>query len=120
MDNYVIGMYGEEAVSNYLDKIGCYIIARNYRTTKGEIDIIFQDGDFLVFGEVKSRTNRKYGIPCEAVDYKKRKQIIFVSKQFLCQSSKFDLKIRYDVFEVYIKDRKIRHIKDAFFEEMIL
>ena len=120
MNNYLIGMYGEEAVSNYLERCGCEIIARNFRTPKGEIDIIFQEGDNIVFGEVKSRTNMRYGRPSESVDSRKRNQIITVSKQFLCQSNKFDLEIRYDVFEVFINEKKIHHIRNAYFEEVII
>ena len=48
MNNYEIGMIGEEAVALYLERIGCRIVDRNYRTKRGEIDIIFVENKVLV------------------------------------------------------------------------
>ena len=118
MNNYEIGMIGEEAVALYLEKVGCNILCRNFRTTNGEIDVIFEEGGDIVFGEVKTRTNNNYGYPCEAVDRKKRRKIIYVAKQYVSMNEINDMTIRFDIFEVYYNERKIRHIRDAYFEEI--
>lgn len=117
MKKYDIGMVGEEEVAKYLEKIGCNILYRNYRTNKGEIDIIFEEGENLVFGEVKTRTNELFGKPCESVDKVKRNKIIYVAKQFIYRNVAYDKEVRFDVFEVNYNEKKINHIRDAYFEE---
>ena len=68
MNNYEIGMIGEEAVALYLERIGCRIVDRNYRTKRGEIYIIFVENKVLVCGEVKTRNSTYFGNPAQAVD----------------------------------------------------
>ena len=114
MNNYEIGMIGEEAVAIYLEKIGCRIIDRNYRTSRGEIDIIFIEDGFLVFGEVKTRKNTCFGSPAQAVDAKKMARIIGVAKNYICLNSLFEYGARFDVFEVYYNEKKIQHIRNAY------
>nr|WP_314277895.1 YraN family protein [uncultured Peptostreptococcus sp.] len=114
MNNYEVGMIGEEAVAIYLDRIGCSIVQRNYRTNRGEIDIIFIEGDYLVFGEVKTRTNTYFGNPAQAVDSKKMSRIIGLAKNYVSTKQTFDYMVRFDVFEVYYNNKKIRHIRNAY------
>ncbi|WP_101772764.1 YraN family protein [Peptostreptococcus faecalis] len=114
MNSHDIGKIGEDAVAIYIDKIGCSIIKRNFRTRNGEIDVIFRDGDIVVFGEVKTRRSNSYGMPCESVDLKKRNKIINVARQFFSVLGYSSQKIRFDVFEVYFNEKKIRHIKNAY------
>jgi len=114
LNNCEIGKIGEDAVAYYLDNLGCRILDRNYRTERGEIDIIFMEDTCLVFGEVKTRNSVYYGRPCQAVDYKKRKKIINTAKNYiLCQNIEH-MDIRFDVFEVYFKSKKIVHIRGAY------
>jgi len=108
MNNYEIGMIGEEAVALYLERIGCRIVDRNYRTRRGEVDIIFVENEFLVFGEVKTRNSTYFGNPAQAVDSKKMARIICLAKNYLSS------KVRFDVFEVYFKEKKIKHIRNAY------
>lgn len=115
MNEYEIGMLGEDAVECYLDKISCNILERNFRTRRGEIDIIFEESGYLVFGEVKTRRNARYGRPLESVDYKKRLKIINTAKEYIFKQELRDVNIRFDVFEVFFYERKIRHIRNAFF-----
>ena len=61
------GKSGEDAAVYYLTNLGYLIICRNFKCMQGEIDIIAKDGKNLVFVEVKTRTNTKYGEPKEAV-----------------------------------------------------
>ncbi|MEG0249878.1 MAG: YraN family protein [Peptostreptococcus sp.] len=115
MDDYEIGMLGEEAVACYLDRINCHILERNFRTRSGEIDIIFEESGCIVFGEVKTRRSFKYGRPLESVNHKKRLKIISLAKEYMFKYRLGESKIRFDVFEVFYYERKIRHIRNAFF-----
>lgn len=68
----VLGIEGENAAAKFLEKKGYRIISRNYKTHIGEIDIIAQDGNTIVFVEVKTRGNESFGKPFEAVNKRKR------------------------------------------------
>lgn len=114
MNNYEIGKTGEDAVAYFIEKSGCIIVERNYRTINGEIDIIFLDGDEIVFGEVKTRRSYKYGRPAEAVDFRKRNRITRVAREYILRAKIYDINTRFDIFEVYFNQRKIRQIKNAY------
>lgn len=95
MDNRS-GKIGEQYVADELEKQGCRILCRNYRSRFGEIDIIAQDGSFLVFVEVKTRGKRCVGVPQEAVSASKQRKIISTALQFLSQNETY-LQPRFDV-----------------------
>lgn len=112
-----IGKYGEEKACDYLIKNNYKIIDRNFLCRQGEIDIIaIAELNELVFIEVKTRRNLKYGMPCEAVTKEKRRHIIYSSKYYIYLKNMYNFNIRYDVIEVYIKSEKcfINHIINAF------
>ena len=73
MNNKEKGDLGELIALKYLTKSGAEIIEKNYKIKTGEIDIIAKIDNELVFIEVKSRSNIRYGYPAEAVNYKKIK-----------------------------------------------
>lgn len=110
-----IGNTGEDLATSYLEEKGYKILDRNFRYRKGEIDIIAYEKGYIVFIEVKTRRNNKYGLPREAVDFHKQKQIYFTAKVYLNSKNKFDSLIRFDVIEVYFDNPpKFVHIKNAF------
>lgn len=115
-ENKIIGMIGEKAVIQYLENIGVDIIETNYSVSMGEIDVIFIDGETLVFGEVKTRRSSYYGKPSDSVNIDKRKRIINVAKNYINICGKKNINIRFDVFEVYYYTKKIVHFKNAFWE----
>ena len=94
---------------------GYSIITRNFRTNYGEIDIIARDKNEIVFIEVKTRSNLKYGNPSEAVNQNKQKHIKMVAKYYIHMHHLYNCYIRFDVIEVYYgKGRyRINHIKQA-------
>lgn len=93
--------------------MGYRIICNNFRCVQGEIDIIAQDGNEIVFVEVKTRSNIKYGEAKEAVDVNKQKHIYNSAKYYLYKNNMEKVFVRIDVIEVYIKANffKINHIK---------
>ena len=114
MNNIQKGKLGEEIALKYITSKGGKIIEKNYRTKIGEVDLIAKLNGEIVFVEVKSRSNINYGYPSEAVNYKKRKKITTVAKFYILDNSLQDTSIRFDVIEVYLNDRKINHIVNAF------
>jgi len=77
-----LGNLGENLALKHLHKQGYTILERNFRSKFGEVDIIAQDGEVLVFIEVKTRWSQKYGPPEEAITPGKIKRIIKVSQYY--------------------------------------
>ncbi|MCL2018494.1 MAG: YraN family protein [Oscillospiraceae bacterium] len=113
------GDFGEERACLYLTEKGYNITARNFRTKSGEIDIIAQNAERLVFIEVKTRKLLGMGRPSDAVDSRKRGKIIKVAQRYLLQNPTEKL-IGFDIIEVVITDSinpdtvEINHFKEAF------
>ena len=66
-----IGRLGETIAARYLTRAGFIVIARNWRCSQGELDIVAQDGGCFVAVEVKTRTGSGYGSPLEAITARK-------------------------------------------------
>ncbi|MCR8745174.1 YraN family protein [Romboutsia lituseburensis] len=114
MNNKEKGDFGEVIARKYLEDKGIHIIALNYRIKTGEIDIISSLDDEIIFVEVKSRNNVRYGYPAEAVNYKKIKKILNTANYYISQNNLHDKKVRFDVIEVYLNEKKINHVENAF------
>jgi putative endonuclease len=116
MKTFTLGSEGEELAVKYLQKKGYNIIARNYKTPIGEIDIVAKDGDTLVFVEVKTRANNAFGYPFEAVHRTKRRKMKNLALLYLKKQRK-ELPARFDVVSISCSNndkRSIEHIVDAF------
>ena len=112
-ERHILGKTGEEIGTKYLIKNGYRIIIRNFRCRQGEIDIIAQDKNEIVFIEVKTRKNTNYGYPIDAVDKRKQKHILNASKYYIYINKLEKKNIRFDVIEIYKKDKfYINHIKN--------
>ena len=116
MNNKILGKQGEDVAAEYLARKGYRIIARNYRVPRGEIDIVAQTSDTIVFVEVKTRRSECYGRPAAAVDYRKQAKIIGVAQWFLRQRRLEGWLCRFDVIEVYAGpgEWRVRHLPAAF------
>lgn len=77
-----LGRLGEELADRLLRKKGYKIIAKNFQTRFGEIDLVAVQGATLVFVEVKTRVSRRFGFPEEAVSLRKLRKIEKVASQF--------------------------------------
>ena len=108
-----IGIFGEDAVIEYLKEHGYNIVERNYTTKSGEIDIIANENREIVFIEVKTRRSLKYGMPSEAVNSVKMKHIVRAAKYYLYITNQENFNIRFDVIEVFLEKNRYRinHIK---------
>ena len=105
---------GENAAAEHIAAHGGLILEKNYFTKYGEIDIIFRDGDTLVFAEVKYRSDETYGKPAEAVTPSKIKKLSLSALHYLYENSLMDIPCRFDVIEVRGQEMEIRQIKNAF------
>lgn len=90
------GKIGEDATAQKLQSEGFCIIARNYRKPFGEVDIIAQKKDLLIFVEVKLRTKKSIDL-AELIRPSKQKKMFSVAKEFLSFHTKEELTYRFDV-----------------------
>ena len=81
----VAGADAEETAARFLASRGLTVVARNFRTRFGEIDLVARDGGTLVFVEVRLRTNRNYGGAAESVDSSKRTRIVAAARAYLAR-----------------------------------
>lgn len=116
MNTKAIGDKGEDLSAAYLQKHGYEILERQYRKLGGEIDIIAQKDDCLVFCEVKARSSLQYGRPAEAVSLRKQQRIIHTATCYLQENNLEDIACRFDVIEIYHKPEGdfLQHLKNAF------
>jgi len=113
-----IAKTGESLAVAHLKARGYDILERNYRAVRGEIDLIAQDGDFIVFVEVKTRRSLKFGLPQTAVTTRKQRQISKVALAYLQAKNLFDAPCRFDVIAIHVSPQlallKLEHIESAF------
>ena len=116
-----IGNKGEDYTVKYLKKHGYKIIERNYLKRYGEIDIIAENKEYLVFVEVKTRSTNAIARGCEAVNHHKRRCLTKTARVFLSEydTDKF---CRFDISEVYVfsdtlKLQSLNYIENAFLAE---
>jgi len=77
------GALAEQKAAQYLQEQGLKLIEQNYRSRFGEIDLIMQDGDTLVFVEVRQRRNADFGDAASSIDLHKQQRIILTSQHYL-------------------------------------
>jgi putative endonuclease len=89
----------------------------NFRTTRGEIDLVFQEKDCLVFVEVKARTSEEWGRPAAAVDWERRGRLSRAALDYLRKIKNPEMKTRFDIVEVLLRGEdlaEVRHLPNAF------
>jgi putative endonuclease len=95
-----VGEAGEALAARMLRKRGYRIVATNYRTALGEIDIVARDGDTIVFVEVKARQSTRFGAPKWAVTPRKQRKISMVALSYLKATGQSAAKARFDVVSI--------------------
>lgn len=117
-----LGRRGEDLAAAYLDEQGYEIIARNWRTRSGELDIVARDGDWLVFVEVRARRGKGgaapplLGIPEESVTPRKQLQLAMMADAYLFELP-WDGPRRIDVIALELRAdgsvARLNHLRDA-------
>ncbi|HTX21796.1 MAG TPA: YraN family protein [Candidatus Aquilonibacter sp.] len=111
------GELGERAAKKFLQKAGLKFLAANFRSERGETDLIFRDGDCLAFIEVKTRSSEDWSRPAAAVNAARRRRLSQCALDYLRRLKNPPVKIRFDIVEVLLtagEVREIRHLPNAF------
>jgi putative endonuclease len=111
-----VGAWGEDLALRYLIKHGYRLVERNYRTRRGEIDLILRKEGTLVFVEVKLRRGTGFGDPLEAVTPRKQATLRYLAERYLAvREPDFDT-VRFDVVGILASREglRIEHVEDAF------
>lgn len=121
-DRRVLGTEGETRAAAYLEERGYRIRERNIRCGGVEIDLIATRGRLVAFVEVKTRRSRRYGLPEEAVDARKRARIVRGARHWLGSRAQHYARVRFDVIACDVttnpgggsRQWQLRHIEAAF------
>jgi putative endonuclease len=105
------GKLGERAAKKHLQKLGLKFLTANFRSDRGEIDLIFRDADCLVFVEVKTRSSEEWTRPAAAVDARKKRLLSQTALDYLRRLKNPQVKIRFDIVEVLLNDGKVREVR---------
>jgi putative endonuclease len=111
------GQLGERAAKKHLRQRGLKFLTANFRSKRGEIDLVFRDDDCLVFVEVKTRSSEDWVRPAAAVDARKRRLLSQTALDYLRLLKNPPVKIRFDIVEVLLSDgavREVRHLPNTF------
>ena len=111
------GELGERAAKQHLRKLGLKFLTANFRSARGEIDLVFRDQDCLVFVEVKSRSSEDWTRPAAAVNARKRQLLSQTALDYLKLLKNPNVKIRFDIVEVLLRDgavHEVRHLPNTF------
>lgn len=117
--NNITGAWGEALAAEYLRKKRYKLVAANYRSRFGEIDLIVSDRKYLVFVEVKLRKSDRFAAAAEFVDLRKQNRIRSTAAIYLSEHETV-LQPRFDVIEIYAPNGTstehpvIHHMEDAF------
>jgi putative endonuclease len=112
-----LGRRGEELACKYLQKAGYKILELNYRGRLGEIDLVAEDGDCLVFVEVKTRSSLDFGHPFESINSRKQQQLIRAAREYLAEHGAEERVCRFDAVSVLQKEEQapqLELVKNAF------
>ncbi len=112
MKRYETGLSGEELAEAYLCQKGMTILARRYRAEDGEIDLILQDGECVVFAEVKYRPQSRAGAGLNAITPAKQRRMTHAAMFYLVENDWTERPVRFDAIEI-TRDG-VLHIPNAF------
>jgi putative endonuclease len=116
-DRKQLGRWGEGVAATYLEAKGYQILQRNWRTSRGEIDLVAQAGDELVFVEVKTRRGREAGTPEEGFTAHKARKLLELGQHYLFENNLADVSWRIDLVAVELdrqgKLLRCEHIPNA-------
>lgn len=112
----VFGQEGERIAERYLSKKGYRLVERNYRCPMGEVDLIVLDRRVIVFVEVKTRHDDRFGPPLESVHPRKQRKMIKAALWFLSEHKLHNREARFDVVGISLAGQEpvVEHVENAF------
>lgn len=111
------GRLGERVARRHLRRLGLKFLTANFRSPRGEIDLVFRDADCLVFVEVKTRSSEEWTRPAAAVNAAKRRRLSLAALDYLKLLGNPQVRVRFDIVEVLLADgavREVRHLPNTF------
>ena len=112
----ILGKEGERIAEIYLRKKGYRVVERNYRCPVGELDLILLDRRVVVFVEVKTRSDDRFGAPLESVGPRKQQKMIKTALFFLSRHRLHNRDARFDVVGISYQggEPMVEHVENAF------
>jgi putative endonuclease len=101
------GRYGERVAAAFLRRQGYKVLTRNYKTSRGEIDLVCRHGEILAFIEVKSRAEVDIVAPAEAIDAAQQEALRTTARSYLDLLKRDDITWRFDAVEVRLRPGEI-------------
>ena len=111
------GKLGERLAKQHLRRLGLKFLTANFRSSRGEIDLVFRERDCLVFVEVKTRSSEDWIRPAAAVNARKRRLLSQTALDYLRLLKHPEVRIRFDVVEVLLPEGaqpEVRHLPNTF------
>src|SRR3974390_1796189 len=111
------GELGERAATKWLKRQGLKFLTANFRSPRGEIDLVFREGDCLVFVEVKTRSSEEWVRPAAAVNAERRRRLTRAGLDYLRLLHNPKVKVRFDIVEVLLDNgevSEVRHLPNSF------
>lgn len=112
----ILGGEGERIAERYLKQKGYRVVERNYRCPMGEMDLIALDRRVIVFVEVKTRSDHRFGAPLEAVHPRKQHKMVKTAQCFLAEHRLHNRDARFDVVGISLAGQEpvVEHVVNAF------
>lgn len=107
-----LGAKAEARAAEFLARKRFRILHRNWTCRGGELDLVCEDGEVLVFVEVRARRDDRHGSPLETIGALKRRRLLWAAKQYLASQGLWERACRFDV--VAVAGEEIEHLADAF------
>jgi putative endonuclease len=96
----VVGRSGEDAAAAWYESAGYDVLDRNWRVREGELDLVVRDATTIAFCEVKTRRGDAFGIPAEAVTFRKQQRLRLLAARWLSEHGSAGATLRFDVADV--------------------
>jgi putative endonuclease len=112
-----LGQLGESAARKHLKRNGLKFLTKNFRSDRGEVDLVFREADCLVFVEVKTRSSEEWTRPAAAVNKERRQRLTRAALDYLRLLKNPQIKVRFDIVEVLLANgsvREVRHLPNSF------
>src|SRR5216684_3485459 len=105
------GELGERAAKRQLRRQGLKFLTANFRSSRGEIDLVFREKDCLVFVEVKTRSSEEWVRPAAAVDAERRGRLTRAGLDYLRLLRNPKVKVRFDIVEVLLEEGAVQEVR---------
>jgi len=115
-DTYRLGLLGERLAERYLTEQGWRTLGRRVRSGHRDLDLVMERDGVVAFVEVKARTGARFGDPAEAVDWRKRRELVRSALVWMDRNGVSGRSYRFDVVGILVTEgrARIRHLPDAF------